>query len=91
MAGRYAGCYVRITVSGDLPTIRWRVLRTFTPAARLGAAVQAPVTDHCAAFAPQLLPPRRPARPAVADPETAVRALAQGREPALPNQGAVIT
>ncbi|SIT44365.1 hypothetical protein BN2476_390036 [Paraburkholderia piptadeniae] len=35
--GRYSGCYVRVTVSGDLPTIRWRVARTFTP------VVQAPV------------------------------------------------
>ena len=33
VAGRYYGCYVRATVSGDFfPTIRWRVMRTFTPA-----------------------------------------------------------
>jgi hypothetical protein len=32
--GRYTGCYVRATGSGDLPTVRWRVTRTFTPAAQ---------------------------------------------------------
>jgi len=34
VAGCYPGCYVRITVSGEsLPTLRCRVMRTFTPAA----------------------------------------------------------